>query len=119
MIMIIKKIQFRIKSVAADEFLMQLAKLVKAFRFQDAYISLTNELNELHEDELFEHLYYLKRLRGELRQSSKRITNKKQTLLKIFIKAIKSYLKIMKLYFHAFTLKNFYRIDFDQEHKTL
>ena len=119
MIMLIKKIQFRIKSVAADEFLMQLAKLVKAFRFQDAYISLTNELNELHEDELFEHLYYLKRLRGELRQSSKRITNKKQTLLKIFIKAIKSYLKIMKLYFHAFTLKNLYRIDFDQEHKTL
>jgi hypothetical protein len=117
--MFIKKIQFRIKSVAADEFLMQLAKLVIAFRFQDAYISLTNELNELHEDELFEHLYYLKRLRGELRQSSKRITNKKQTLLKIFIKAIKSYLKIMKLYFHAFTLKNFYRIDFDQEHKTL
>lgn len=119
MIMLIKKIQFRIKSVAADEFLMQLAKLVTAFRFQDAYVSLTNELNELHEDELFEHLYYLKRLRGELRQSSKRITNKKQTLLKIFIKAIKSYLKIMKLYFHAFTLKNFYRIDFDQEHKTL
>ena len=119
MIMLIKIIQFRIKSVAADEFLMQLAKLVIAFRFQDAYISLTNELNELHEDELFEHLYYLKRLRGELRQSSKRITNKKQTLLKIFIKAIKSYLKIMKLYFHAFTLKNFYRIDFDQEHKTL
>ena len=119
MIMFIKKIQFRIKSVAADEFLMHLAKLITAFRFRDAYISLTNELNELHEDELFEHLYYLKRLRGELRQSSKRITNKKQTLLKIFIKAIKSYLKIMKLYFHAFTLKNFYRIDFDQEHKTL
>ena len=116
--LLLTTIQSRVKSTAADEFFIQLIKLITAFRFQDAYIALTNELNELNENELFDRLHHYKRVRRELQKCPEKISDIRLTSIKGCIKAIASFPKIIKLQCNAFILKSFYRVNLNQERST-
>ena len=117
--LLITKIQSRAASTAADELLIQLIQLIAACRFQDAYIVLTNELNELNENELFDRLYRYKKIRRSLQRCAEETFNVRQVSIKACIKkAITSFPRIIKLHCNAFILKNFYRVDLTQERST-
>ena len=117
-LLLITKIQSRAASTAADELLIQLIQLISACRFQDAYMVLTNELNELNENELFDRLYRYKKIRLSLQRCAEETSDIRSLSIKDSIKLLSSFPKIIKLHCNAFILKNFYRVDLTQERST-
>ena len=112
---IFSRFQSRVKSASSDELLIRLLQLITAFRFQDAYIALVKELNEINEHELFDRLHHHKRMMLDLQRGPEEISDIGLIAIKGRIKAVTSFPKIIKFYLNAFFLKFFYRVDPNQE----
>lgn len=112
---IFSRFQSRVKSASSDELLIRLLQLITAFRFQDAYIALINELNEINEHELFDRLHHHRRMRLDLQRYPEETSDIRLISIKGRIKAITSFPKIIKFYCNVFFLKLFYRVDPNKE----